>query len=117
MFYSQTGLVVPVGALYAGDLQHGDRPATPEEIEADRIAKLPTPLERIRAAEAAADDRLKRAARLTALEFQFNKVKALPAAAGKTKEEIHAWCYAADADYRELYDLEQFCAAERKKMV
>lgn len=105
------------GSIYEGDLRIGDREATLVEIESDRIARLPTPLQKIRAAEAAADDRLKRAARLTALEFQFNKVKALPQAAGKTKEEIHAWCYAADADYRELYDLEQFCAAERKKMV
>jgi len=30
------------GGLYVGDMQPGDREATPEEVEADRVAKLPT---------------------------------------------------------------------------
>lgn len=93
--------------------------------EADPVT-LPelTPIQKIRAAEAAADDQLKRASRLSSLEVARNKVRTLPAAAplfvGKNEAEIYAivhnWCYTKDSDYRILYDLEQYCAEQRRLM-
>ncbi|MFB1009096.1 MAG: hypothetical protein QMB85_08430 [Sulfurospirillum sp.] len=39
MNYSLTGLIVPIGFLYQGDMQIGDREATPEEIAAYMLSQ------------------------------------------------------------------------------
>ena len=114
----------PTIGIHEGDQIEGDEIASAEDIAAYEEAKLGTPIEKIRKAEAAADDKLKRASRLASLEVARNKARAIPSAAplfvGKSEAEIytivHEWCYAADGDYHELWDLEQFCTAQRKLM-
>lgn len=51
MFYSLTAQIVPIGSLYGGQIQIGDREATADEIAADAASKLPSPTQQIDAIE------------------------------------------------------------------
>lgn len=81
-------------------------------------AEAPSPIALIRAAEADLDmsDRIARASRLAVLQVARDRLSKAPSAAGKTELEIHEWCYAHDSDYHALWDLEEFCKAQRKLM-
>lgn len=105
------------GYCYTGDMHQGDREATPEEIEVYELSKQPTPLEQIRALEQAHEGDQRKLTRISILELALDKSCANPSMAGKTRAEVHAAYYAISRGYRELFDLEQQCAALRKQIV
>lgn len=94
--------------LYVGDCASGDREATQAEITAWEASRAPKPIDQIRAIEAqpAVADAFIRATRQLVLGTWFAKVKAMPGAAGLTRDQIEAYCRANDPSYKTLAEAE-----------
>ena len=105
------------GSLYVGDVQHGDHEATPDEIAAWEVARLPTPIQQIRALEQAHDDDQRKLNRQAAIDTALTIATRNPAAAGMTRDQVHAAYYAGNRGYKSMVDLEVQCAALRKLIV
>ena len=104
------------GVLYFGDTRLGDREATTDEIAAWELSRQPTPLQNIRAAEAAVEDYMRKATRIATLESALDKAMLLPQAQGKTRAEVRALYRQLSTTFKVLDDLENYCEAERKKL-
>lgn len=76
----------------------------------------PTPLHKIREAEAALADTATKATRIALLKNTLDWACELPEAAGKTRAEVHTLLHAASKSYRRWFDLETFAEAQRKLM-
>lgn len=105
------------GTLYQGDCRQGDRAAIDAEIEADRVAKLPTPLQQIHALEQAHDDDQRKLNRQAAIDTALTVACRNPAAATMTRDQVHAYYYTNNRGYRAMVDLETACSTLRKQIV
>ena len=96
------------GYLYVGDMRVGDCEATQFEIDAHTASREPKPIEQIRAIESKPDvaDAFVRATRQLLLNIWFQRVKAKPAAANLSDDQIEAWCRANDKTYKTLAEAE-----------
>lgn len=97
------------GQLYFGDCAQGDREATPEEIaacEVSRIPAPPTPLEQIRALEAQYADAQAKLTRQSLLTIALDRACADPLAVGLSREEVHAVLLLSNTGYSALVALE-----------
>jgi len=102
--------------LYFGDCAQGDREATPEEIaawELSRIPAPPTPLEQIRALEMQYADAQAKLTRQSLLAIALERACADPLAVGLTRDEVHEALMAGDNGYAALFNLEQQVEALR----
>jgi hypothetical protein len=113
--------------LYFGDLAQGDREATPEEIaawELSRLPKPPSPLEQIRALEAAKADDTAKITRQALLMQTVAIALAAPEAealtAGMTPEQakasVTAYLVQTDPGFKLLFELEQAIEPLRAQM-
>lgn len=93
--------------IYIGDRAAGDRDATVEEIAAWEQAKLPTPVEQIRALEAMYADAQAKLTRQSLLALALDKACADPLAIGLTRDQVHNFLLAGDNGYAALWNLEQ----------
>ena len=93
-----------ITAIYANAQHEGQ-----EFLEgAELYVSPPTPLQEIRAIESKPEvaDAFVRATRQLLLGIWFERVKAKPAAANLTKEQIEAYCRASDPTYKTLAEAE-----------
>jgi hypothetical protein len=102
--------------LYIGDMAIGDREATPEEIAAWEISRLPTAIDQIRALEQTHIDDQRKLNRQAAIDTALTVACRSPAAEGKTRDEVHAIYYASNRGYRAMVDLEAQIAELRKQL-
>lgn len=113
--------------LYFGDCAQGDRAATAEEVATWNLArapKPPTPLEQIRALEAAKSDDIAKITRQALILQTINLALARPEAAalieGKTPGEaqaiVAAVLCATDPGFKLIYELEQMIAPLRAQI-
>ena len=77
----------------------------------------PTPMQQIRALEQAHDDDQRKLNRQAAIDTALTIAARNPAAAGMTRDQVHAAYYAANRGYKSMVDLETACAALRKLIV
>jgi len=101
---------------YFGDCALGDREATPEEIaawELSRIPAPPTPLEQIRALEQQYADAQAKLTRQSLLAIALDRACADPAAENLSRDEVHEALMAGDNGYAALYNLERQVEALR----
>ena len=99
---------------YAGYLKWLEAGNTP--LPAD-IPPPPTALEQIRALEQTHDDDQRKLNRQAAIDTALTIACRSPAAAGKTREQVHALWYEANRGYRAMVDLEARIVELRKKIV
>lgn len=111
------------GAFIPLDLENSDYKSYLEWVSAgntpspaDLLPEL-TPLQKIRAAEDAAENYMRKASRIATLDSALDKAMLDPRAAGKTREEVRQIYRQLNPTFRILDDLEIFCEAERKKIV
>jgi hypothetical protein len=104
--------------LYFGDCAVGDREATPEEIAEWELSRLPkplSPLEQIRALEAAKADDTAKIIRQTLLRAVFEEAMKLPQVAlllaenpyEAVKAQVISDLVRDDPGFRLMYELEQ----------
>ncbi len=111
------GAFIPVeiqNVDYANYLKWLEEGNTPKPVD---LPIPPSPLEKIRAAELAADDYMRKASRIATLESALDKAMLMPQAVGKTRVEVRALYRQLNNTFRAIDDLEIFCEAERKKII
>lgn len=102
--------------IYCGDMVTGDREATEQEVAAWEQAKLPSPLEQIRALEAQYADAQAKLTRQSLLSLALDKACADPLANGLTRDQVHTLLLAGDNGYSALWNLEQQVEALRAQL-